>query len=35
MAHNDKKLKTLSAQLANNGVEQFDPAQYLREIENG
>lgn len=35
LAHNDKKLKTLAAQLADNGVEHFDPEQYLNEVENG
>lgn len=35
LAHNDKKLKTLAAQLADNGVELFDPEQYLHEVEHG
>lgn len=35
LAHNDKKLKTLAAQLADNGVEHFDPEQYLHEVEHG
>ncbi|MCT8343160.1 integrase [Photorhabdus kleinii] len=35
LAHNDKKLKTLAAQLADNGVKHFDPEQYLNEVENG
>lgn len=35
LAHNDKKLKTLAAQLAANGVEHFDPEQYLNEVEHG
>lgn len=35
LAHNDKKLKILAAQLADNGVEQFDPGQYLNEAEHG
>lgn len=35
LAHNDKKLKTLAAQLADNGVEHFDPEQYLNEVEHG
>ncbi|SES74617.1 integrase [Thorsellia anophelis] len=35
LAHNDKKLKTLATQLAANGVEHFDPEQYLKEIEHG
>ncbi|MGN7910887.1 hypothetical protein [Enterobacter sp. 22466] len=35
LAHNDKKLKTLSTQLANNGVEHFDHEQYLNEVVYG
>lgn len=35
LAHNDKKLKTLASQLADNGVEHFDPEQYLHEVEHG
>lgn len=35
LAHNDKKLKTLAVQLADNGVEHFDPEQYLNEVEHG
>jgi integrase len=35
LAHNDKKLETLASQLADNGVEHFDPEQYLREVEHG
>lgn len=35
LIHNDKKLKTLAGQLADNGVEYFDPEEYLREIDNG
>lgn len=35
LAHNDKKLKTLAAQLADNGVEHFDPEEYLNEVEHG
>jgi hypothetical protein len=35
LVHNDKKLKTLAAQLAANGVEHFDPEQYLNEVEHG
>lgn len=35
LAHNDKKLKTLATQLADNGVEHFDPEQYLNEVEHG
>lgn len=35
LAHNDKKLKTLEKQLADNGVEYFDPMKYLSEVENG
>lgn len=34
LAHNDKKLITLAAQLADNGVEHFDPEQYLKEVDN-
>lgn len=35
LAHNNKKLKTLASQLADNGVEHFDPEQYLNEVEHG
>lgn len=35
LAHNDKKLKTLASQLADNGVEHFDPEEYLNEVEHG
>ncbi|EFU0690611.1 integrase, partial [Escherichia coli] len=35
LAHNDKKLKTLKSQLAGNGVEHFDPEQYLIEVKHG
>ncbi|HHH2856633.1 TPA: hypothetical protein ACPY6U_001957 [Escherichia coli] len=35
LAHNDKKLKTLKNQLADNGVEHFDPEQYLIEVKHG
>ncbi|HFG1810878.1 TPA: integrase [Vibrio cholerae] len=35
IAHNDKKLKTLAVQLTDNGVEHFDPEQYLNEVEHG
>ncbi|ENE0620206.1 TPA: integrase [Escherichia coli] len=35
LAHNDKKLKTLKTQLADNGVEHFDPEQYLIEVKHG
>lgn len=35
LVHNDKKLKTLAAQLADNGVEHFDPEQYLNEAGYG
>lgn len=35
LVHNDKKLKTLATQLASNGVEHFDPEQYLNEVEHG
>lgn len=32
LAHNEKKIKTLAAQLADNGVEHFDPEQYFNEV---
>lgn len=35
LAHNDKKLKTLKTQLTDNGVEHFDPEQYLIEVHHG
>lgn len=35
LAHNNKKLKTLASQLADNGVEHFDPEEYLNEVEHG
>lgn len=35
LAHNDKKLKTLSQQLADNGVVNFDPKKYLEEMKDG
>jgi len=35
LAHNDKKLKTLSKQLTDNGVVDFDHKKYLEEINNG
>lgn len=35
LAHNDKKLKTLAAQLADNGVEHFNSEEYLNEVEHG
>ncbi|EMH2076270.1 integrase [Citrobacter freundii] len=35
LAHNDKKLKTLAVQLADNGVGHFDPEKYLNEVEHG
>jgi hypothetical protein len=34
LAHNDKKIKTLKAQLNDNGVVDFDPKAYLEEITN-
>lgn len=34
LAHNNKKLKTLATQLADNGVEHFDPEQYLNEVKH-
>ncbi len=35
LAHNDKKLKTLSKQLTDNGVVDFDPKKYLEGLNNG
>lgn len=35
LAHNHKKLKILASQLADNGLEHFDPEQYLHEVEHG
>jgi hypothetical protein len=35
LMHNDKKLKTLATQLADNGVEYFDLERYLNEVEHG
>lgn len=35
IVHNDKKLKTLSKQLKDNGIEDFDVEQYLKEHKNG
>ena len=35
LVHNDKKLKTLSTQLADNGIVDFDPIKYLEELNNG
>jgi len=35
LAHNDKKLKTLSKQLTDNGVIDFDHKKYLEGINNG
>lgn len=32
LIHNDKKLKTLTAQLKDNGIEPFDAMQYLEEV---
>lgn len=32
LAHNDKKIKTLKAQLHDNGVVNFDPKEYLEEL---
>lgn len=32
LAHNDKKIKTLKAQLNDNGVVNFDPKEYLEEL---
>lgn len=34
LAHNDKKLKVLSQQLLDNGVEGFDPEKYLEDKTN-
>ncbi len=35
LAHNDKKLKTLSKQLTDNGVVDFDHKEYLEGLNNG
>jgi len=35
LAHNNKKLKTLSKQLTDNGVIDFDSKKYLEELNNG
>ncbi|PWG64152.1 integrase [Spiribacter halobius] len=35
IAHNEKKLQTLERQLAENGVERFDPHAYLEEVTDG
>ncbi|KAA8727521.1 integrase [Ewingella americana] len=35
LAYNEKKIKTLGAQLADNGVEHFDPEQYFNEVGHG
>ena len=32
LTHNDKKIKTLSRQLADNNIAKFDPHQYLEEL---
>jgi len=32
LAHSDKKIKTLKAQLSDNGVVDFDPKEYLEEL---
>ena len=32
LTHNDKKLNTLSQQLADNNIVEFDPYQYLEEL---
>jgi hypothetical protein len=32
LAHNDKKLNTLSKQLADNNIAEFDPHKYLEEL---
>ena len=34
LTHNDKKLNTLSQQLADNNIAEFDPHQYLEELSN-
>lgn len=34
IAHNDKKLKVLSKQLADNGITNFNPHQFLKEPNN-
>lgn len=35
LLHNEKKLNTLAKQLADNGVDNFDAEQYLKEISHG
>lgn len=35
LVHNDKKLKTLSKQLIDNNISNFDPHKYLEELTNG
>lgn len=35
LIHNDKKIKTLTKQLEDNGVVEFDPKEYLKAISNG
>jgi len=35
LLHNDKKIKTLSQQLTDNGVVNFDPKKYLEELSDG
>jgi hypothetical protein len=32
--HNDKKIQTLSKQLTDNNITEFDPHQYLEELSN-
>jgi len=34
LTHNDKKIKTLSKQLADNNIAEFDPHQYLEDLSN-
>lgn len=34
LLHNDKKLATLTQQLADNNISEFDPQQYLEELSN-
>lgn len=34
LVHNDKKLKTLATQLADNGVVNFDPEEYLNKVDH-
>jgi len=35
LAHSEKKLRVLSTQLTDNGIDSFDPYEYLKERSNG